>query len=78
MLYNSGLRTLVRIVEVSVIGESIFGGSTVFLFPAQKEEGYYVYNYKLMLNLGVNSSLGFGLSVPSFSGLTSLCYLIEC
>ena len=61
MLYNSGLRTLVRIVEVSVLGESIFEGSTVFLFPAQKEEGYYVYNYKLMLNVGVNSSLGLGL-----------------
>ena len=27
---NSGLRTLVCIVEVSVIGESIFGGSTVY------------------------------------------------
>ena len=31
MLYNSGLWTLVRIVEVSVIGESVFGGSTVLL-----------------------------------------------
>ena len=29
MLYNSGPRTLVHIVEVSVIGESVFGGSTV-------------------------------------------------
>jgi len=53
MLYNSGLRTLVRIVKVSVIWETIFGGSTLFLFPLgenQKEEGYYVYSYKLMLD----------------------------
>ena len=32
MLYNLGPWTLVRIVDVSIIGESVFGVSTVFMF----------------------------------------------
>ena len=41
MLYNSGPQTLVRIVEVSVIGESIFGGSTVLIFAKDKNMRFF-------------------------------------